>query len=106
MFLGNSKKLRKISEIDDLKVDEDEIKRVKKTRYLELTIYESLSWKQQYKVVKGKLKGGLDSVKKLRQILPQSKLFQVYRALVESHLRYGDLLWGHLSVIKLLNLQN
>ena len=43
MFLGNSKKLRKISEIGDLKVDEDEIKQVKKTRYLGLTIDESLS---------------------------------------------------------------
>ena len=30
MFLGNSKKLGKISEIGDLKADEDEIKRVKR----------------------------------------------------------------------------
>ena len=38
-------------------------------------------------------------------MLPQSKLFQVYRALVESHLRYGNPLLGHLSVTKLQNLQ-
>ena len=63
MFLGNSKQLGKISEIDDLKVDEDEIKRVKKTKCLGLTIDESLSLKQQYKIVKGKLKGGLDSIR-------------------------------------------
>ena len=31
VFLGNSKQLGKISEIGDLKVDEDEIKRVEKT---------------------------------------------------------------------------
>ena len=98
MFLGNRKQLGKISEIDDLKVDEDEMKRVKKTKYLGLTIDESLSWNQQYKIVKGEMKGGLDLIIKRGQILPQSKLFPVYPALVESHLRYGDLLWGYLSV--------
>ena len=66
---------------------------------------ENLSWNQQYKIVKGKLKGGLNSIRKLRHMLPQSKQFQVYRALVESHLRYGNLLWGHLSVTKLHKLQ-
>ena len=73
-----------------------------KTNYLGLTF---LFWHQQYKIVKGKLKGGLNSIRTLRHMLPQSKLFQVYRALVESHLRYGNPLLGHLSVTKLQNLQ-
>ena len=66
MFLGNRKQLGNISEIEDLKVDEDEIKRVKKTKYIGLPTDESLSWNQQYKIVKGKLKDGLDSIRKLR----------------------------------------
>ena len=65
IFLGNSKQLGKISEIGDLMVGEDEIKRVRKTKHLGLTIDETLSWNQQYKIVKGKLKGGLDSIRKL-----------------------------------------
>ena len=101
IFLGNSKQLGKISEIGDLKVGEDEIKRVRKTKYLRLTSDGSLSWHQQYKIVKG----GLNSIRKLRHMLPESKLFQVYRVLVESHLRYGNLLWGYLSVTKPQNLQ-
>ena len=36
-------------------------------------------------------------MKKLKGILSQSMLFQVYEALVESHLRYADVLWGSLS---------
>ena len=105
MVVGNNKQLGNISEIGDLKFGKNEIKRVKKTKYLGLTIDESLSWNQQYKIAKGKLKGGLDSIRKLRKVFPQSKLFQVYRALVESHLRYGNLLWGHLSATKICNLQ-
>ena len=101
MFLGNDKQLSKISEIGNIKIDKDEIKRVNKTTYLGLTIEESLSLNQQYKIVKGKLKGGLNSIRKLREILPQSQLCLVYQALVESHLRYGKLIWGHLPEEKL-----
>ena len=46
MFLVNSKQLGKISEIGDLKVVEDEIKRVRKMKYVGLTIDETLSWNQ------------------------------------------------------------
>ena len=81
------------------------IKRVNKTKYLGLTIEESLSWNQQYKIVKGKMKGGLNSIRKLREILPQSQLCLVYQALVESHVRYGNLIWGHLPEKKLCALQ-
>ena len=96
MFLGNDKQLSKIAEIGNIKIDKDEIKRVNKTKHLGLTIEESLSWNQQYKIVKVKLKGGLNSIRKLREILPQSQLCLIYQALVESHVRYENLIWGHL----------
>ena len=54
---------------------------------------------------KGKIKSALSSLQKLRNILSQSKLDQVYRALLESHLRYSDELWGSLSNTKLDHLQ-
>ena len=36
-------------------------------------------------------------MKKLKGILPQPMLFQVYKAVVESHLRYAGVVWGSLS---------
>ena len=42
---------------------------------------------------------------KLKGILPQSMLFQVYNVLVESQLRYADVIWGSLSNIKISVLQ-
>ena len=66
MFLDNDKQLGKISEIGNIKINKDEIKRVRKTKYLGLNIGEILSWNQQYKTVKGKVKGGLNSIRKLR----------------------------------------
>ena len=49
-----------------MEIDKDETIRVNKIEYLGLAIDESLSWNQQYKLVKGKLKVGLNSIRKLR----------------------------------------
>ena len=38
---------------------------------------------------------------KLKNILPQSQLLDVYRALVESHLRYANVVWGALPDTKI-----
>ena len=40
-------------------------------------------------------------LKEIENILPQSRLSIVYYALVESQLRYGDVVWGSLSRTKL-----
>ena len=71
MLIGNGRQLGKTSEISNLKVNKDEIMRVRKAKHLGLIIDENLSRNQQYKIVKGKLKGGLDSIRKLRQFLSQ-----------------------------------
>ena len=44
-------------------------------------------------------------MRKLRNILPQSKLCNVYHAVVESHLRYAGVIWGSLPETKLMTLQ-
>ena len=75
MFLGNDKQLSKTSDVGNIKIDKDEIKRVNQTKYLGFTIEESLSWNQQYKIAKRKPKGGFSSIRKLKDILQQSQLF-------------------------------
>ena len=72
---------------------------------LGIIIGENLTWDEQYKRVKGKMSVGLSALKRLKNILPQSKLHSVYYALVECHLRYGDVVWGSLCKIKLAALQ-
>ena len=52
-----------------------------------------LNWDDQFKIVKSKICRELASLKKLNSILPQSKLGSVCYAIVESHLRYADVIW-------------
>ena len=51
------------------------------------------------------MSGGLAALKKLKNIIPQSQLCNVYYALIESHLRYADVIWSSLSKTKLAALQ-
>ena len=66
---------------------------------------EYLNWDEQFKSIKSKICGGLASLKKLKNILPQSKLCSVYYAMVESHLRYAHVTWGRLPARKIETLQ-
>ena len=45
------------------------------------------------------------TLKRLKNMLPQSQFFIVYYALYESQLRYGDVVWGSLSRPNLATLQ-
>ena len=96
MVIGHRRQLNQIGhDLPDLVLNHEIIKRVDKAKYLGINIDESLSWKEQYKAIKNKLKGGLSTLKKLKNILPQRKLDQVYKALFESHLRYGNVVWTY-----------
>ena len=105
MVIGHSRQHNVLNELREIEVDHKKINRVTNTKYLGLNIDENLSWKDQYKTVKTKVKSGLSAIRKLKDILPQSKLAAVYRALIESHLRYGNILWGCISDTKLSALQ-
>ena len=98
MVVGHRRKLNRAgNKVPNLALNNEVIKRVEKIKYLGINIDESLYWEEQYKTVKNKLKGGISSLRKLKDILPQRKLEQVYKALFESHLRYGDIVWNALS---------
>ena len=73
---------------------------------LGVMVDEGLNWDDQVSKVKGKISGGLKSLKKkLKNLISQFQLDHVYRALIESHLRYANVIWGSLPKSKLNTLQ-
>ncbi len=67
---------------------------------------EGLNWEQHFKNVKRKVRGGLLSLKRLKNLVPQKQLDNVHRSLVESHLRYANVIWGSIPDSKLEVLRN
>ena len=72
------------------------IKRVTQAKPLRLIVKENLSWEGQFKRRKDKMNSGIWALKRLENMLPQSQLCIVYYVLVESQMRYGDVVWGRI----------
>ena len=105
MTIGHPRRIKQLVISEALLLNGTEIKRVTKCKALGVVIDESLTWDENFKAVKSKICGGLSALKKLKDIIPQSQLCSVFHAIVESHLRYVDVIWGSLSQTKLDTLQ-
>ena len=96
MIIGHPIKAKGTNARIGLELGSKEIKRVSNTKSLGVMVDEYLNLDEQFRSVKSKICGGLASLKKLKNILPQSKLCRVYYAIVESHLRYAGVIWRSL----------
>ena len=105
MIIGHKWQLNRIQNPIHLEINGEEIKKFHDVKYLGITVDENLSWAAHFQKLKSKMKSGLSSIRKLKNILPQTKLDQVYRSLLESHLRYCNEIWGSLSNTKIDHLQ-
>ena len=105
MLIGHPRKVIKLDVSELLMLNNSEIKRVKKTKSLWVIVDEGLNWEQHFKVVKGKVRGGLSSLEKLKNLVPQKQLDDAYRALKVSHLWYASVIWGSIPSSKIKILQ-
>ena len=106
MVLGHPLKTKNLDLPEVLTLDGSESKKVGQAKSLGIIIDENLTWDEHFRRVKGKMSAGLSALKRLKNILPQSQLCSVNYALVENHLRYGDVIWGSLCKTKLAALQS
>ena len=105
MIIGHPMKAKGANAPTGLELGSKEIKRVSNTKSLGVMVDEYLNWDEQFKSVKSRICGGLASLKKLKNILLQSKLCCVYYTIVESRLRYADVIWGSLPARKIETLE-
>ena len=62
MVIGHSRQHYVLNELREIEVDHKKINRVTNTKYLGLNTDENLSWKDQHKTVKTKVKSGLSAI--------------------------------------------
>ena len=94
MIMGHPLKTKNLDLPEVLKLNNCDVKRVDKAKSLGVLIDEKLNWEEQYRRTKGKISGGFAAPKGLKNVIPQSQLCNVYYALIESHLRYAEVIWG------------
>ena len=97
MIIGHPRNINKFEVHQPLRLNDSDIQQVTNTKSLRVIVDEGLNWGRQYKTVHNRGRGGLQSLRRLKSILPQCSLSNVYRALLESHMWYTDVIWGSLS---------
>ena len=78
MIVGHPLKAKKFDLPEVLKVNNCDIKRVDKGKSLGVIIDDKLNWDEQFRHTKSKMSGGLAALKKLKNIISQSQLCNVY----------------------------
>ena len=78
MMIGHSRKTNRTEEHETLRLDGSDIKRVTNTKSLGIIVDEGLNWERQYKTVHNKSRGGRQCLRRMKSILPQSSLSNVY----------------------------
>ena len=78
MIIGHPLKTKNLELPEVLKLNNSDIKRVDKTKSLGVIVDEKLNRDAQFKRTKGKMSGGLAALKKLKNVVPQSQLCNVY----------------------------
>ena len=97
VIIGHLRKASVIELHEQMRLNGIKITRVANTKSLGIIVDEGLNWEQQFKTVYNKSRGGLESLKRLKNILSQSALSNVYRVLVESNEQYADVIWGQIQ---------
>ena len=105
MIIGHPLKAKHPSLPESLVLNNHNIKRVTQTKSLGLIVDEIFSLEAQFNLTMDKINSGIWALQRLKNILPQAQLCTVYYEIVESQLRYDDVVWGRLSRMKLAALQ-
>ena len=100
MIIGYPRKTNKAKVHEPLKMNDCYVKGMTNTESLGIIVGEGLNWERQFNTVHDKSSGGLESLKRLKNILPHFSLSKVYRALVESQMLYANITWDSLSSSK------
>ena len=64
-----------------------------------------VNWGDQFRSVKGKFASCLAPLQTLKNMISQSQHMELYYTLVDSHLRYANVVWGSLCDTKMEVLQ-
>ena len=87
-----------------LKIPNDELDVVQKTKYLGVQIDNKLYWKEHIKTVSSKVSRAIGFLKEAKSFLPE-KTLRMYTGIVEPYFRYCCSIWGCCGLTEINRLQ-
>ena len=99
MIMGTSQKLSNLDNDQSIMpfkliLNNYEIRRVKKTKYLGMILDDSLTWEDHIDYITLKINRGIGIIRRVRQLIPEKALLLLCQTLMDSYFRYCSTVWG------------
>ena len=99
------KSLKNQDESLRLKIQNNELDIVQKTKYLGIQIDNTLDWKEHTKTISSQVSRGIGFLKHAKSFLPKETLKTMYTSIVEPNFRYCCSVWGFCDLTEIKRLQ-
>jgi len=101
MLLGTRQKTGVQNDSVKIVLDNTNLERVSKTKFLGVTIDENLTWKNHIDNISKNISKGVGIINKLKHFIPEHVLYSLYCTLVLPYINYGIAAWGSSGKIHL-----
>ena len=109
MLSGSRQKLNTLTASPVLNINGTPINQVSPSKSLGARIDANLTWVSHIEKLAKKVASGIAAIKRIRQFVPPATLHLIYKALIQPHFDYCNVVWGSCGVKladKLQKLQN
>ena len=109
MIIGSRQRLNTQCDEVDIRIDDEMIKRVDRTKSKGLTIDDRLSWSNHADEICRRVSSAIGALKRIRHFISANTVLQIYNALILPHFDYCSPVWNCVSgqsSDKLQKLQN
>lgn len=109
MLIGSRQRLNTLKDSPRPAISGAPISQVATTKSLGVLIDDKLNWSSHVNKLTKKIASGIGAIKRVRHLVPQTSLHFIYRALIQPHFDYCNVVWGTCGLTlqdKLQKLQN
>ena len=109
MVIGSRQKLNTLTTFPVLNINVTPINQASTSKSLGVLIDENLTWGSHIERLAKKVASGIVAIKRVRQFVPPATLHLIYKALIQPHFDYCNVVWGSCGLKladKLQKLQN
>ena len=98
MLIGLRQKLNTLTTSPVLNINGTLINQVSTSKSMGVLIDANLPWGSHIERLAEKVASGIAAIKRVRQFVPTATLHLIYRALIQPHLDYRNVVWGSCGV--------
>ena len=105
MYIASDNSLNKISDLATIHLANKQIRRVKKSKSLGITIDERLSWTDHIDMVSKKVSSAIGGLRQVRSFINKETAITIYNSLIQPLFDYCDIVWDSLGASQAKRLQ-